>query len=548
MIGSARRSQRIVGRLGVVACALVGSLAPRMAAQQGAGHPGIGQEVAVPRHLPDGDEFRLSIQALVEHGRLLFAANWTDQDGGGRPFATGYGTRLADPARALDGFRSFNRVSGPDANSCAGCHNRPNGAAGGAGDFVANAFEAAPRFDFVTFDRLDARATSGSVDEAAREVSLATVGNARSTPSLFGAGYIEMLARQITADLQRIRDAIAPGQSGRLVSKGISFGTLARRADGTWITKAVEGLPPQSLRTMSAAAGPSLVIRPWHQSGSVASLREFTNTTFNQHHGIQTTDRFGRDTDPDRDGVTNELTRADVTAVAVFQATLPVPGRAIPADPDVERAVAAGERLFVDLRCAGCHVPALALDRRGWIYSEPGPYNPAGNLRRGGARTLEIDLTSAALPQPRLTPTAGEPSVIHVPVYTDFKLHDITDPTDATAREPVDMNQPVGSPAFFAGNRRFLTRRLWGIASQPAHFHHGLFTTLREAVLAHAGEALGERTAFQRLGSAEQDAVIEFLKSLQMLPPGTRDLVVDEQGRPRTWPPATAGRGLRPTR
>ena len=32
------------------------------------------------------------------------------------------------------------------------------------------------------------------------------------------------------------------------------------------------------------------------------------------------------------------------------------------------------------------------------------------------------------------------------------------------------------------------------------------------------------------------DAVIEFLKSLQVLPPGTRALVVNEQGRPKEWP------------
>jgi hypothetical protein len=30
-------------------------------------------------------------------------------------------------------------------------------------------------------------------------------------------------------------------------------------------------------------------------------------------------------------------------------------------------------------------------------------------------------------------------------------------------------------------------------------------------------------------------AVIEFLKSLQVLPPGTPTLVVDERGRPRWW-------------
>lgn len=517
----------------LTACA-IGAIALAAVAPTAQGR--IGRENAVPRHLHDGDETRLTVEALLEQGRLLFSANWTDEDGAGRPATTGAGAPLADPSRRLEGARAFNRVSGPDANGCVGCHNRPAGAVGGAGDFVATTFEAAQRFDFVTFDRQDMRKTSGSVDEASRRLSLATVGNARSTPSLYGAGYIEMLARQITADLRRIRDAVAPGQSKRLVASGISFGTLTRHADGSWITTRVEGLPPQSLRIAGAGAKPSLTIRPWQQSGTAVSIRELTNTSFNQHHGIQSAERFGAGADPDRDGIVNELTRADITAVAVFQAALPVPGRVIAADPAVERAVAAGERLFDDIRCTRCHVPSLTLERRGWIYSEPGPDNPAGTLRRGESRTIEMDLTNASLPQPRLAPVAGDPSVIHVEAYTDFKLHDITDADDLAAQEAVDLNQPIGSAAFLAGNRRFLTRRLWGVASEPAHFHHGLFTTLRESILAHAGEALAERTAFQRLAAADQDAIVEFLKSLQLLPPGTRALVVDEQYRPRTWP------------
>ncbi len=50
---------------------------------------------------------------------------------------------------------------------------------------------------------------------------------------------------------------------------------------------------------------------------------------------MQSTERFGVGTDPDGDGVMNELTRADITATVIFQATLPCrvalcprPGRA----------------------------------------------------------------------------------------------------------------------------------------------------------------------------------------------------------------------------
>ena len=48
--------------------------------------------------------------------------------------------------------------------------------------------------------------------------------------------------------------------------------------------------------------------------------------------------------------------------------------------------------------------------------------------------------------------------------------------------------------------------------------HHGKFTTMREAVLAHAGEAFSSRQAFEALPPYEKDCVIEFLKTLQVLP------------------------------
>jgi cytochrome c peroxidase len=106
----------------------------------------------------------------------------------------------------------------------------------------------------------------------------------------------------------------------------------------------------------------------------------------------------------------------------------------------------------------------LPLDKEGWIFTEPNPYNPAGNLQASQARALPVNLNST----------------------------------------------------FFAGNRKFLTRKLWGAANEPPYFHHGQFTTLREAILAHAGEALASRQAFEALNKYEQGAVIEFLKTLRV--------------------------------
>jgi hypothetical protein len=422
-----------------------------------------------------------------------------------------------------------------DANSCAGCHNAPFGLVGGGGDFVTSVFVLGQRFDFATFDPTDPLPTKGAVDESGRPVTLPTIANSRVTLSMSGSGFIEMLARQITTDLQAIRDGTQPGQSRTLTAKGIAFGRLARRADGSWDVSGVEGMPAKSLTPTDPQGKPSLVIRPFHQAGAVVSLREFTNNAFNHHHGIQSTERFGIGTDPDGDGFTNELTRADVTAATLFQASLAVPGRVIPNDPIIEQAVWAGEQRFQAIGCATCHLPRLPLNKQGWIFTEPNPFNPAGNLRPGDAPQLALDLTDMQLPSPRLRVSEG--GVVYVPAYTDLKLHDITCGPNDPNREPLDMQQPPGSAAFFAGNAKFLTRKLWGAANEPPYFHHGQFTTLREAIEAHCGEALAIRQAFTSLSAYEQGALIEFLKTLQVLPANVKHLVVDEHYRKRTWPP-----------
>src|SRR5262249_31045120 len=179
----------------------------------------IGREIAIQRHLQDGEEYQVSLQQLIKHGQDLFTAVWTDQEGGGRPLTKGTGNPVSDPAHPLVFPRNFNRISGPEANSCAGCHAQPFGMPGGGGDIVANVFVLAQRFDFATFDRLDFLPTKSSVDERGLPVTLQNIANSRATIGMFGSGYIEMLARQITRDLQSIRDATRPGQSSPLASK-----------------------------------------------------------------------------------------------------------------------------------------------------------------------------------------------------------------------------------------------------------------------------------------------------------------------------------------
>jgi cytochrome c peroxidase len=85
-----------------------------------------------------------------------------------------------------------------------------------------------------------------------------------------------------------------------------------------------------------------------------------------------------------------------------------------------------------------------------------------------------------------------------------------------------------------------LTKKLWGAANEAPYFHHGKYTTMRQAIEAHAGEAQASTDAWWALSAYERDSIIEFLKTLQVLPEGTTALVVDEDGAPRSWPPTWA--------
>lgn len=491
-----------------------------------------GTENAIATHLGPGVEMELSLKELLGHGRTLFSAKFTRADGHGRPLSKGDLEPLADPTEPLVFPRNMNRISSPEASSCAGCHMDPR--VGGAGEFLTNAFVLAERFDHATFDAADSIATKGAKDESGAAVQLDTIGNARSTPHLFGSGYIEMLARQMTAELQARRNTLLPGATVELRAKGVYFGELSRDALGTWQTGAVYGLPSTSTTSTGPNDPPNLIVRAFSHGGATVSLRHFTNTAFNHHLGIQSEERVGTGADPDGDGIANELTHGDITAATIFQATLPPPGRILPTSAAAKDATRLGEALFVEIGCATCHVPCLPLEENGFDFSEPSPQNGVGNLQQGDLYhsqfgSLFVDLAAKQLPKPRLAP--NDEGVIEVFAFSDFRMHDITDGPNDPNREALDMHAVPGSPDFFEGNGSFLTPRLWGVGSTAPYFHHGKFTTLREAIDAHGGEAGPVRANWHALEDAHQRSILEFLQSLRILPENAKSIFLDAKGK-----------------
>ena len=476
---------------------LISGFLPVAADAPDAGEPVVGDGPVIRAHVSEADceSGALTLKDIIARGRDLFVAKFNKFDGQGRPGATGNGTPSSRIAGSAPGFI---RTSAPDSNSCAGCHNDPR--VGGAGDFVANVFVLAQVRDPVT-------------DSVASDFS-----DERNTLGMMGSGPIEMLAREMTVDLHALRDAAAAEAkklgsivTRDLVTKGVRFGRITARPDGTFDSGGVRGV------------GTDLVVRPFHQKGVVVSLREFTVNAYNHHHGMEAVERFGKartgTDDFDEDGVPDELTVGDITAATLFQATLNTPGRIVPRDPRKAAAIGQGEATFEAIGCAECHRPSLILNNP--VFSEPNPFNPSGTLRpEDVGHPVTFDLTrQGELPRPERLPDGG--AVIRA--YTDLKRHDLCD-----AEIDHFCNERVVQSGV--STREFLTRKLWDAGSSAPYGHRGDLTTLTEAILAHGGEGRSSRDAFVALARERRDQLVEFLKSLQVLPAGTPTLVMHEQG------------------
>jgi hypothetical protein len=428
-----------------------------------------------------GRIFGAALEDLALKGKDLFEARFTVLDGAGRPGAT---QAIVPTATRRPAEHAFQRLAGPDANACSSCHNEP--VTGGAGGFVANAF-VSEGFESAEFDTLDAQFS-----------------NERGTNHLFGAGLVELLAREMTADLRAaradaLRRARATGAPVRveLASKGVDFGRITAEPDGSVDFAELDGVDQD------------LVIRPFTQKGVMTSLRQFTVNALNQHHGIQPDERWGArwtgTADFDGDGHPDEFGAGDVSAMVAFQATLPPPLEAAPEDPAWRQAGRQGRAVFAELGCETCHRPTLPL--KSLAFQDPGPVDLAGTLREGDVEVPAVyDL--ATLEWAQRLPRNAEGEVL-VPLFGDLKRHRIADTrTAALGNETLAQR--------FVERDVFMTAELWGLADTAPYGHRGDITTLDEVIRAHGGRAEESAKAYRDLPEARRSALIAWLKTLSV--------------------------------
>jgi CxxC motif-containing protein (DUF1111 family) len=154
--------------------------------------------------------------------------------------------------------------------------------------------------------------------------------------------------------------------------------------------------------------------------------------------------------------------------------------------------VRAGSALFDKIGCAVCHVRTLTTAA-------------AGTTVNGGTFTIP----------PALGQLAFHP-------FGDFLLHNVGTGDGIVMAMPEHYGRKVYQTTWKAFSLDSLARTqnkvrtapLWGVRLRPRLMHDQASLTLRDAIVRHGGEASGVTQRFRTLSRRQQEAIIEFLKSL----------------------------------
>ncbi|GIR91245.1 MAG: hypothetical protein CM15mP91_0150 [Chloroflexota bacterium] len=439
----------------------------------------LGEGPMIKNHFDQNKINDYDLEEIIEHGEFLFKVSFNELDGLGRPETSG--TTKTRPRR--ESPQNFNRISGPDANACVACHNLPR--IGGGGDNSNNVFGLASDIDFATLE--------GSVGSEDDSSSVLDITNERNTIGVFGSGLVELLSREITSDLLNIvekskKSSIEENKviKADLESKGINYGYIEVHPNGFVDRSNVDGIDSD------------LVLRPFIQKGVIGTLRDFSNISMNHHHGMQSEELAGLNSDLDRDGIVNELTEGDITAVTIFQATLDFPDNIFSENEEIKSAQLKGKEIFNNIGCASCHMPTLPL--KSLMFVEPGPLNTdISTTIVESKKTLVVNLEDYVSKLDK-----DEDGNYLIPIWSDLKRHDMG--------SKLDNERPLqkGVPTNY-----WLTKKLWGFYSEPPFLHHGRANLLNDVIEMHQGDAKISSDAYFELDSSEQQYLIEFLKSFK---------------------------------
>ena len=282
-----------------------------------------GNGPALDADISDSDFAKMNLTQVRQIGVRMYTTPFRRADGFGDGPGINEGTApdgspalnipdLGPTGRpTLQGNGTWLRINGLDTQTCLECHGVVDnsvvpaqlGVGGQAG------ISASPFFRTLTADIDDSGKQSfGGGDQNGAGIGealgiAAFDGRSINPPANFGLGGVELVGQEMTRTLQAQRAAAGGtceqgGKDVPLKAKGISFGTNCN-------PEGVDG---------------DLEIRPFGRKGEFATVRGFDEGAMAFHIGIQDEATFGPG-DPDGDGVSEELTNAQMRAFHVFMTT-----------------------------------------------------------------------------------------------------------------------------------------------------------------------------------------------------------------------------------
>jgi CxxC motif-containing protein (DUF1111 family) len=332
-----------------------------------------------------------------------------------------------------------------NAQACRECHqNVVTGGASQVAEHRTGRIELLQFVESVGGSLIQSRSTHADIFELVPfEDSVSTF---RISTNTLGNGFVEAIPNDT---LLAIRNAQPPSIRGRALEVAVLEADNATRI-GRF------GWKSQHASLESFAADAYL-----NEMGITTPVLPDENTSLGRNVGYGTP--YDPVPDPEDDGI-------DVVAFANFMRATKAPPRGrITAD------VRAGDTLFRQAGCSGCHIPTIRT-------AAP------GTRINGGALRVRTALGS---------------KIIHP--YSDFLLHDIG----------TGDGVPVLPGAEFAPTANEIrTAPLWGLRTRNRLMHDGLSFTKQEAIARHAGQATAAKNAYDALSQAQKDQVLAFLDSL----------------------------------
>jgi CxxC motif-containing protein (DUF1111 family) len=76
------------------------------------------------------------------------------------------------------------------------------------------------------------------------------------------------------------------------------------------------------------------------------------------------------------------------------------------------------------------------------------------------------------------------------------------------------MSGYLSKQDFESSRNKIRTAPLWGVRLRPRMMHDGASLTFRDAIVRHNGEAAQITKQFEKLKTDDQEAIVEFLRSL----------------------------------